>query len=86
MDAVFAALCEKFDGGKCHASVMRISVGTNVCHICDKYGDSLVSLTICSTKKEAQRIADVWNETYRKYGSLQEFTELTVKVRKEGMK
>ena len=90
MEAVFAVMCERFvcegvHGCRYCASVMRISVGTNVLHIVEKYGDSLVSLTICSSKNEAKRLEAEWNETFRKDGILQEFTELTVKVRKEGL-
>lgn len=85
MKGVFAILCERFDDGCYYASVMHISVGTNVCHVCDKYKETIVSLTICSSKKEAQRLADDWNDTFRKDGKLAQFQTLTVRVRKEGL-
>ena len=85
MKGVFAILCERFDGGKYYASVLHISVGTNVCSVCEKYRETIVSLTICSSKKEAQRLADDWNDTFRKDGILQKWQTLTVHVRKEGL-
>ena len=86
MRSVAAVLCERFEGGYFYASAMRIEAGTNVCHVCKKYEKMIVSLTICSSKDEANRLASVWNETYRKDGKLQEFTELTVHVRREGLR
>ena len=85
MKGVYAVICERFDGRYYYASVLHISWGTNVCHVCEKYKETILSLTICSTKKEAQRIADSWNETFRKDGTLQEWQTLTVHVRKEGL-
>ena len=76
MKTAYAVIAERYSDLTYFASVFRIEAGRNIYHDCMNNGD-MVSMLICESKKEAQRIADDWNETWRKEGTLATFQTLS---------
>ncbi len=77
MRTMFAVIAERFSDLTYRASVLRIEKGRNVYHDCIYNGD-MISLTMCESCKEAQEIADCWNETWKNDGKLASFQTLSV--------
>ena len=76
MKTAYAVIAERYSDLTYYASVFRIEAGRNIYNDCLHNGD-MISLTLCESKKEAQRIADDWNETWRKEGTLATFQTLS---------
>ncbi len=76
MKISYAVVAERYSDLTYFASVFRIEAGRNIYHDCMNNGD-MVSMLICESKKEAQRIANDWNETWRKEGTLATFQTLS---------
>ncbi len=76
MKTAHAVIAERYSDLTYYASVFRIEAGRNIYNDCLHNGD-MISLTLCESKKEAQRIADDWNETWRKEGTLATFQTLS---------
>ena len=77
MKAVWAVIAEHYSDLTWYASTIRISAGENIAHTCQRNGD-LRSMTICESRKEAERIAEEWNATWRAEGTLARFQTITV--------
>lgn len=55
--------------GLCYATTRRIHNATNLIGLMDGGSGYIVkSVNACDTKKDAERIAAVWNEDYTKQG------------------
>ena len=76
MKTAYAVIAERYSDLTYYASVFRIEAGRNIYNDCLHNGD-MISMTLCESKKEAQRIADDWNETWRKDGTLATFQTLS---------
>ena len=76
MKTMYAVIAERYSDLTYFASVLRIEKGRNVYHDCIHNGD-MISLLLCESRKEAQKIAEEWNETWRKEGTLTTFQTLT---------
>lgn len=80
MKTAWAVIAEHYSDLTWRASAIRISAGENIAHTCQYNGD-LRSLTLCESRKEAERIAADWNETWKTENCLATFQTLTVKGR-----
>lgn len=78
MKAIGAVIAEHYSDLTWYASAIRISAGENIAHTCQHNGD-LRSMTICESRKEAERIAAEWNATWKTENCLAAFQTLTVK-------
>ena len=81
MKTMFAVIAERYSDFTYHASVLRIEAGRNVYHDCI-YNADMISLTMCESCKEAQKIADSWNATWKNDGKLAVFQTLSSRRRK----
>ena len=54
--------------GKNYAFVIKASAGDNLLSVFARYGENL-AVNACPTKKEAEELADFWNECYKKNGT-----------------
>ena len=76
MKTAYAVIAERYSDLTYYASVFRIEAGRNIYNDCLHNGD-MISMTLCESKKEAQRTADEWNETWRKDSTLATFQTLS---------
>lgn len=61
--------------GKKYSYVCRL-IGRNNLLALIKDCPNISKVNICSTKKEAEKIAEMWNESYKANGTLIDFTEI----------
>lgn len=64
---IYMAVTEKIQG-KNYAYALTVPRSENLVHVFAKE-NNLTHANVCATKKEAERIADFWNECYKNNGT-----------------
>ncbi len=61
--------------GKSYSYADKIKGGDNLLFL-TKHRPNISGINLCSTKIEAEKIAEMWNESYKVNGTLIDFSEM----------
>ena len=68
MKKYFYYAATREQNGKNYAFVIKASNGDNLVSLFSRYGENL-AVNACATKKDADKLANFWNECYKKNGT-----------------
>ena len=69
-------VADTYGAHKYYASVIRESRANNLLWIMRRYNKA-IHANVCSTKKEAEALAQAWNEAYENNGTLANWSDMT---------